>query len=154
METADLPCLMVGLGAQAHDYEKLAPRIPAGTVRFVRAVADRSRVIGVRGEYTASVLHDLGVANVAVLGCPSFYTNLTAPLRVQRKPFAGVEKIAVTGTTDVVGLSFDPQAKAEVERTLFRLADASSHPYVFQSVGELEEVIISEVPSTGCGRPC
>ena len=23
-----------------------------------------------------------------------------------------------------------------------------------QRVGELEEVIISEVPSTGCGRPC
>jgi len=23
-----------------------------------------------------------------------------------------------------------------------------------QAVGELEEVIISEVPSTGCGRPC
>ena len=144
VETADLPCLMVGLGAQAHDYEKLAPRIPAGTVRFVRAVADRSRVIGVRGEYTASVLHDLGVANVAVLGCPSFYTNLTAPLRVQRKPFAGVEKIAVTGTTDVVGLSFDPQAKAEVERTLFRLADASSHPYVFQS--ELPEIVYLEDP--------
>ena len=83
------------------------------------------RCTGVRGEYSASVLHDLGVDNVAVLGCPSLYTNLSAPLRVRRRPFAALEKVAVTGATDVVGGSFDPEAKAEVERTLFRLADAS-----------------------------
>ena len=144
VETADLPCLMVGLGAQAAGYRRLAPELQAGTVRFARAVAERSAVIGVRGEYTASVLRDLGIHNVEVLGCPSFYTNLSAPLRVERKPFSAVERVAVTGTTDVVGLSFDPQAKAEVERALFRLADASGHPYVFQS--ELPEILYLERP--------
>ena len=144
VETADLPCLMVGLGAQADDYRQLAADIPAGTVRFVRAVAERSRLIGVRGEYTASVLRDLGVANVAVLGCPSCYVNLSAPLRVARRRFAEIEKVAVTGTADVVGHSFDPEAKAEVERTLFRVADAARHPYVFQS--ERPEILYLERP--------
>ena len=144
VEAADLPCLVVGLGAQANDDERIAPAIPAGTIRFVRAVAERSRVVGVRGEYTASVLRDLGVTNVAVLGCPSFYTNLSAPLRVRRKRFADVRRIIVTGTADVVGHSFDEAAKAHVERTLFRLADASDYPYVFQS--ELPEILYLERP--------
>ena len=147
VETADLPCLMVGLGAQADDYRRLAPELQPGTVRFVRAVAERSAVVGVRGEFTASVLDDLGVRNVAVLGCPSFYTNLSAPLRVARRRFAEVEKVVVTGTTDVVGVSFDPEAKAEVERTLFRLAAAADCPYVFQS--ELAEILQLEEPGPG-----
>ena len=134
VETADLPCLMVGLGAQANDYEpRLAESLPAGTVRFVRAVAERSAVIGVRGEYTASVLDDLGVTNVVVLGCPSFYTNLSAPLRLTRRSLADIDRIVVNGIADVVGHSFDPVAKADVERMLFRLAVAANHPYVFQS---------------------
>ena len=46
VEAADLPCLVVGLGAQANDDERIAPAIPAGTIRFVRAVAERLRLVG------------------------------------------------------------------------------------------------------------
>ena len=144
IEAADLPCVVVGLGAQANDDERIAESLPAGTVRFVKAVAERSRVIGVRGAYTASVLDDLGVTNVAVTGCPSFYANLSAPLRVKKPRFADVERIVVNGTADVVGHSFDGEAKAQVERMLFRFAAASNRPYVLQS--ELPEMLYLEAP--------
>ena len=39
VERVDLPCLMVGLGAQAADYRRLAPEIPAGTVTTRRPCA-------------------------------------------------------------------------------------------------------------------
>ena len=144
VESVDLPCLVVGLGAQANDYESIAGDISAGTVRLVRALAERTRVVGVRGEYSASILRDLGVGNVAVLGCPSFHTNLSAPLRVAQKRFEDMECIVVTGTADVTEHSFDGPAKAQVERTLFRLADTSNYRYVFQS--ELPEILYLEQP--------
>ncbi len=147
IEAVDLPCVVVGLGAQANGGERIAPLLPAGTVRFVEAVAERTRVIGVRGGYTASVLDDLGVTNVEVTGCPSFYTNLSAPLRLRKKRFADMRRIAVNGTANVVGHSFDAEAKAEVERALFRFAAAANRPYVLQS--ELPEMLYLEEPGPG-----
>ena len=144
VEAVDLPCAVVGLGAQANGSEPIARSLPAGTVRFVEALAERTPVIGVRGAYTASVLDDLGVTNVEVTGCPSFYANLSAPLRLARKRFADIRRIAVNGTADVVGHSFDGEAKARVERALFRHAAASNHPYVLQS--ELPEMLYLDEP--------
>src|SRR5688572_4816073 len=60
LEAVDLPCLPLGLGAQApHLGAELT--LPRGTLRYVHALSRRSRLIGVRGEYTADVLAKLAV---------------------------------------------------------------------------------------------
>lgn len=64
--------VVLGVGAQAQagaDEIKLQP----GTRRFLDIVAERSVSIGVRGDFTADVLEQLGVKNVDVIGCPSVF---------------------------------------------------------------------------------
>ena len=88
-------------------------------------MAERTRVIGVRGAYTAFVLDDLGVTNVEVTGCPSFYATRSAPLRVRKKRFADVRRIAVNGTSNVVGHSFDRGRARQARAPGFRLTSTS-----------------------------
>ena len=133
VESVDLPCLMAGLGAQAPDDKNPVADIPKGTVRFVKAVAERSRSIGVRGHFTAEVLDSLGIANVDILGCPSLYTNLSQPLRVTKRDFSEMRKIVLNGSSDVIAHACDPGLAKQVERRFFRMADARNLPYVLQS---------------------
>ena len=74
IEKVDLPCVVVGLGAQAPDLGDEVP-IQEGTLRWLKAIADRSHSIGVRGEYTADVLAKIGITNTVVTGCPSNFIN-------------------------------------------------------------------------------
>ena len=47
--------------------------------RLCRAVLERSTSIGVRGEFTAQYLNDLGFTRVEVIGCPSIFLRDGAP---------------------------------------------------------------------------
>ena len=136
VESLDLPCIVVGLGAQASsekDALTLHTRIPAGTIRFIKAVAERSKSIGIRGYYTAEVLGNLGINNVDAIGCPSFYTNLSKPLYIVRKEFCDIEKVAINGTPYNISRSFDPTAALQVERSFLHLADTNDYSYIFQT---------------------
>jgi hypothetical protein len=75
VERLDVPVFLIGLGAQDHDYTGKLD-VPEGTLRFVRAVAERSKSISVRGAYTRDVLASFGIRNVTVTGCPSLYLDL------------------------------------------------------------------------------
>jgi hypothetical protein len=78
VEAVDKPCLALGVGRQAElGCGPIA--VPAGTVRYMQALAARSHVIGVRGERTAAELEHLGIANVRVLGCPSLFWSAGTP---------------------------------------------------------------------------
>lgn len=142
VESVDLPCLMVGLGAQAPDKKTVLTDIPKGTIQFIRAVAERSESIGVRGHYTAEMLKKLGINNIDTIGCPSFYTNLSRPLDVTKKAFRDVKKIVATGSSNVIPHSYNPTLAGQVERKLFRMADIENFPYVLQS--ELPEILYLE----------
>lgn len=142
VESVDLPCLMVGLGAQAPDNKNILTNIPKGTVQFVKAVAERSQSIGARGDYTAEVLKKFGIDNVEAVGCPSFYTGLSRPLCVAKRRFSDIHNIAVTGSSNVIPHSYDPRLAEQVERKLFRMADAGNFAYVLQS--ELPEILYLE----------
>ena len=69
------PLIVVGLGANCltgYDtefYKKLSPDL----VNFLFFLSHHSKEIGVRGNFTAEVLQSLGIDNVSVVGCPSFY---------------------------------------------------------------------------------
>lgn len=70
LERTKLPVFMVGIGAQA-GLDMQAPKVPAGTLRLLRLVADRSAVISTRGDFTSEVLLDLGITSAVSTGCPS-----------------------------------------------------------------------------------
>lgn len=146
VEQTTLPCLMVGLGAQAPLAGSVPPNIPESTVRIIKTVANRAQLIGVRGEFSASVARKLGIDNIEVVGCPSFYTNLGSAFRIKKKEFKDVQKIVITGSTTAMAGSYDPDLAEKIERKLFRMADTRNFPYVLQS--EKPEILFLEDPST------
>lgn len=78
VESIDLPCVVVGLGAQSND-PNLPPEqliLPDGVKRFARAISSRSKTIGVRGDFTKKVLASMGITNTEITGCPSQTLNI------------------------------------------------------------------------------
>jgi hypothetical protein len=76
-EKVTIPVVVLGVGAQTgtgYSADRLAPIAPV-VRRFVRAALERSPSVGVRGEFTASYLADLGFSDVEVVGCPSMFLH-------------------------------------------------------------------------------
>jgi hypothetical protein len=72
-----LPVVMPSIGIQFHDMalpdfiNQLDPHL----IQFLRDIAERVPVIGVRGEITSDVLSRIGITNSRAIGCPSFFFN-------------------------------------------------------------------------------
>lgn len=78
VERLNKPVVIVGLGGQAAEIEEThAIKLRPGTVRFVKLIAERAKLIGVRGVWTQRLLHHYGVHNTIVTGCPSNFINPT-----------------------------------------------------------------------------
>lgn len=75
VEEVNLPCVVVGLGAQAPIDGNTELQLKPGTRRFLKSIADRTSDIGVRGQYTRAVLETLGIYNTRITGCPSQIIN-------------------------------------------------------------------------------
>lgn len=74
LEGVKVPVVIIGLGAQAGlGAKKIA--IQPGTEKFLRVVADKKIWVGARGPFTAEILHQSGILNVEVMGCPSNFIN-------------------------------------------------------------------------------
>lgn len=105
VESSKLPCVMVGLGAQATSYDRV-PALDEGTVRLVRVIAERSHSISVRGQFSAEVLNHYGVKNVTVTGCPSMLWQVRAPVAVRRNGPDRPARVTVgtsrAGTTELI----------------------------------------------------
>lgn len=80
--------VMVGAGAQAHGFADRI-RLTAGTRRFVDMLSERGVSIGVRGQYTAEVLDDMGVRNLDVIGCPSLFYHCDRNFTINKKDLGG-----------------------------------------------------------------
>jgi hypothetical protein len=72
-----IPCVVVGIGMQAKlDKEIHAPELDEAVNNFMKAVLKKSSKVGVRGEFTADYLKQLGFVeerDFTVIGCPSMY---------------------------------------------------------------------------------
>ena len=78
-----IPVHIFSLGIQ--DYVKDGERdfkIHPSMKRLLEIVAERSKYIGVRGNYTASILYKNGFKNVRPVGCPTLFWGLTPELRI------------------------------------------------------------------------
>lgn len=98
IEQADVPTVILGLGAQAASNEKI-PELKPGMVRFVKAIADRCDSLSVRGPFSAEVLNHYGIKNVTVTGCPSLLWHMDHSAMVTRLPAPGQVTRVVTAAT-------------------------------------------------------
>ncbi|WP_165820004.1 polysaccharide pyruvyl transferase family protein [Microvirga sp. KLBC 81] len=126
-ERTGLPCIILGLGAQA---PKIGAKfqIPAGTRRWLDIISERSTMLGVRGTYTAEVLSTLGIHNVEVTGCPSFFINPSVTLgsEIERKLFGATKQVAFCqGELNANQLG--------VEQKIFEWAYTQRAPYICQA---------------------
>ncbi len=140
LESLRLPSIIIGLGAQAPNYD--APiSVPDGTRRMLQIISERSRSLGVRGEFTAATLNRMGISNVRIIGCPSMYWTCEPLLHL--KPRAATEHLAVSvnGSANVVQHSVDVKAAARVEAALARLSFERGYPYVLQNETELMAIL-------------
>lgn len=104
-EKADLPLLICGLGVQAQTYSDRLTFKP-GSQRFMNVIAERAVRIGVRGEFTAEVLHKQGISNVDVIGCPSNFINEDPHLGI-----ANEQRFNALSSVDNVVMNLDVTAK-------------------------------------------
>ena len=65
-----LPVFLVGVGAQS-TLGMPIPNVKPGTLKLLKLVEERSHYIGVRGEFSLSVLEHYGIKSGFVTGCPS-----------------------------------------------------------------------------------
>ena len=140
-----LPVVMVGLGAQSKDYSPKIELKP-GTSRLMSIVAERTKLIGVRGPFTRDVLANLGIHNVQVVGCPSYYMNGPEPPPLRKGPLPDRPRIAINASRDVLGHAFD---RDKMRNAVFGLtAEAVRYDGTFVAQTEREEMILAERPGS------
>lgn len=103
IEKLTIPVVVIGVGAQAAlDSETSAlSTMNDAVTRFVRATLERSASIGVRGEFTARYLADLGFKDdvVDIIGCPSmFLGGDTFTVRRPAGPLRPDARVAINGS--------------------------------------------------------
>jgi hypothetical protein len=135
IEAAGLPCIAVGIGAQAPTQDTEIT-LTARTLRYLQTLSEHSRSIGVRGDYTASVLAKFGIKNTVVIGCPSNFLHpsptlgLTIAEKLGRQDF---ERVIMTDIERKV-------SHRDLDRKLFGWIVRSNGTYVCQS----ESVLIAQ----------
>lgn len=147
LEVNSLPIVIVGLGAQMPSTAVSDMEIPAGTQRLLHLLSERCVEIGVRGQFTADVLAHLGIKNVSITGCPSYYSTLTPEISLRTPEFHPFFRIAVNGSRNVYGHSYDPAAALSLESELLRFSQRYRHDYIYQNEFPEIEILCSENPS-------
>lgn len=101
-----IPCYVIGVGIQAGSVEAIRRGFAFdGAVRdFVSAVLDKSAKLGLRGEFTAQYLQQLGFApdrHFTVIGCPAAYITGSKCAGIRPKPFDEIRRVSVNGKPDL-----------------------------------------------------
>lgn len=131
LEKIDLPVVVLGIGAQANSLEEdISNELKSGTIKFAKVISERSELIGVRGEYTANILNKLGIKNISIIGCPSYYLSKDPSFQIIKKPFSEVRSIATNIT------SYKQQCK--VNKLLLRKAFEKNYDLIGQMEWPLE----------------
>lgn len=98
LEKIKIPVVPMSLCANSFNGfdPTLASRLSPGQKRFLALLSEKSKLIGVRGYYSADILNQLGIKNVKVVGCPSYFEN--GPIRVVTKKPYDADKVITTAT--------------------------------------------------------
>lgn len=133
-----IPVLAFGVGAQApaHGRLELSPE----SVRVWRLIGDSCASIGVRGDYTAEVLWEIGVRNVRVIGCPTLFRRRDPDLRIDLPPLDTVRRVAFTLRREV-SATYARDIKRYLELQKGVILDLATRfpELVISAQGEIEE---------------
>lgn len=132
IDATNLPCIIVGLGAQSQS-SKQVPTLSDGTLRLVKLVSERSRLISVRGEYSASVLENYGIRNVEITGCPSLLWSLGETIQINKRA-KQVQNVALHSTRALYDERiFLNNTRSRMSLCISRMANRLEIDYVSQS---------------------
>ena len=145
LEKVDLPCVVIGLGAQAPSYG-CRVEIPEGTQRMVRALSSRCTSMGVRGYFSAATLVEMGIKNVRVIGCPSMFWTCQPKLSFNSRPRTNGLAVALNGSANVVCHSANAAAAKKIEVNLARLSFENGYRYILQNEQEMMEIATGRGP--------
>ncbi|MDC0603224.1 polysaccharide pyruvyl transferase family protein [Aliiglaciecola sp.] len=134
IESTDLPCLVVGLGAQISLDNEL-PTLKKSTERFLKVISERSKTISVRGENTQQALAKYGVSNTTVTGCPSLL--LYQQRKTQQEVISKTEKplkLVFQGTRhDINPKVFKADKVSQINMQVYRYAYSNKQHLLLQS---------------------
>jgi Polysaccharide pyruvyl transferase len=142
IEQLTIPVTVLGVGSQASldGVYKGADRVKPATMRFVRAVLNRSASIGVRGEQTRDYLKSLGFGDehVKVIGCPSMF--MYGPdLHVEKK----VDSLA---SDSPIALNVSPYVPQMAPISLYAAEHFPRLVYMAQNIQTLELMLYGTYP--------
>lgn len=130
------PIVPMGVGAQSAAFGKLT--IPEASAEAWRVIASKCQSIGVRGVYSAEVFNSLGIKNVRVIGCPSFYRSLQPSVKLRDVNRRGL-RLGLTLNKYLSGDYASNTVKTRrVQRALLK-AVAEDEQSLLYSQGEREE---------------
>ena len=142
IEQLTVPVTVVGVGAQAsiEGNYKNADSVGAATTRFMRAVLDRSPSVGVRGEFTAEFLAELGFGDehVRVIGCPSMF--------MYGPDFAVHKKVEALTTDSPIALNISPYVKEMGPISQYGAEHFPNMVYMGQNIQTLELLLYGTYP--------
>ena len=129
----------MGLGVQAPYFKKL--NLHKGTIEALHILADKCKTIGVRGNYSAEVLNDLGIKKIRVIGCPSFYRSGSPKLRIKKMGYSPDTTIGFTLNKYLWGEYASDWIKSlRLQRSLFLQCIKHKSSFLY-SQGEREETL-------------
>lgn len=91
------PVIIAGLGANSFNgfdkdfHKKLNPDL----INFLKFLSDHCINIGIRGHYTEEILHNIGIDNTTVIGCPSYF-EMGQNRKLIKKDSINIDKILLT----------------------------------------------------------
>jgi len=99
LKALKIPVIAFGVGAQAPATGKL--ELSDESRRIWNLIADKSVTVGVRGEYTADALWEIGIRNTRIVGCPTAFRRRDPTLRITLPDLDTVKKVGITMRREV-----------------------------------------------------
>lgn len=131
LEKTTFPFTMAGLGAQSTKEldtpKKLVDKLSPNKKKFFKMASERAVSLGIRGEFTAHCLEEMGIHNYRIIGCPSFYKYLDGKFPKLNDP-----------TTQKVLMSITTGSKMETK--LLELGMSANAKWIMQMMNELPEM--------------
>lgn len=135
LEKVPLPVYALGVGGQSAGDGTY--RLTGTSLRFWQVVSERSKVIGVRGTFTANILYENGIKNVEVVGCPSILRTRNRELSISKPDL--IRSVAFSVRREVnSSYAANPRKYLEIQRQ-FLLAVYEKFRTTVTIHGEAEE---------------
>ena len=97
------PVIIAGLGANSFEgfdpdfHKKLDPNL----ITFLKFLSDHCIEIGIRGHFTEEILHNIGINNTRVIGCPSFF-EMGKNRHIKKHPTSNLKSIILTSKLPII----------------------------------------------------